>query len=109
MAATSATRFAMSSRVKPSGKMIRNGFGAAERVDELLGLRRLLAVVATQRQRQADDDAVGMLGADELDEALEPGVRADALDDTDRPREGSGGVGDGDARSGRAVVQRHDL
>ena len=45
---------------------------AAQRIDERLRLARLLAVLAAQRQRQADDDELRLVLGDELGEAVEP-------------------------------------
>ena len=46
----------------------RDADGGAQLLDEGLGLARLLAAGAAQGQRQADDDALRLLGADEIEQ-----------------------------------------
>jgi hypothetical protein len=43
-----------------------------QRLDESLGLLRLLAPLAPERQRQADDDSLRLLRADELCQLAQP-------------------------------------
>src|SRR5664279_766737 len=81
----------------------------AELVGEGLGLARLLAPLAAERERVADDHLLRVFFAHELRELLEPGVAAHALDDAERSRNDSGRVGHRDTRARRAVVERHHL
>ena len=81
----------------------------AERLDERLGLERLRAVLALERQRQADDDELRLVLGDERREPVEPRLGRRALDDADRSRERAGRVGDGDAGARGAVVERENL
>src|SRR5439155_3340873 len=64
----------------------------AQRLDEPFGLTRLGAVLAPKRQRESDDDAVRLLGPDELDEAGEPVLARRPLDDTHGTSERPGRV-----------------
>ena len=57
--------------------------GLSQPVDEALGLARLLADLTSERQRHADDDALGALARDQLDEAFESGLGARTLDHAD--------------------------
>ncbi len=77
-----------------------------ERLDEVLGLDRLLAVRAAQSERKADDDPLGPFGTDEVTQAREPRLGRGTLDHTERPRDGTGRVGDSDAGAGGTVVER---
>ena len=78
----------------------------AKRFHELRRLVGLRAVIALERQRQADDDPLGALGRDELGELAQARLARRALDDDERPRQRAGGVGDRDAGPRGAVVER---
>ena len=86
-----------------------HGESLAEATDELLGLTRLLTLRAAHRERQADDDTLGLMLRDELGDPAEPCVAAGTLDDLERARDRPGRVGDRDAGARRAVVQGNDL
>src|SRR5262249_12861351 len=81
----------------------------AERLREFLGLRSLLAAFAEQRQRHSDDDPVRRLCADQLDQPLQPRLRANALDHAYRSSKRAGRVRHRDPGSRRPVVERDDL
>ena len=81
---------------------------ARSSLDERCRLGRLLAVLAAQRQRQADDDDLRLVLGDEPRDLGQPGLRRRLADDADGAREGAARVGDGDAGPGSAVVQRED-
>ena len=83
--------------------------GIAEKRDERVGLRRLLTMLTAHRERQSDDNSLGLVLTDQLHETSEPGLGPDAFDDTDRARNRAGGIGDGDAGARRAVVEGQDL
>ena len=76
--------------------------------DERLGLARLLSMHAAERERQADDDELCLVLAHERRKASKPGFGACALDDSDRPRDRSGWVRDGNAGARGAVVEGED-
>ena len=63
-------------------------------------------MLAAERQRQADDDDLRLVLGDEPRDLGEPRLGGRLANDTDRAREGSARVGDGDAGPGSAVVQR---
>src|SRR5919109_1088334 len=81
----------------------------AQRLDEAFGLGGLVAALAAHRQRQADDDPLRALRADELHESGEAVTSRRALDDADRPRDRPGFVRDRNSGAGRAEVERDHL
>ena len=78
-------------------------------LDEQLRRLCLLAAIAAQRQRQADDDPLCIVLDDELGEPREPRVASGTLDDANGPRQRPGRVGDRHAGPRRAEVEREDL
>ena len=70
---------------------------AAQRLDELGGRPRLLAVLTAQRERHADDDPLRTLLSDQLDKVVEPWLGSQRLDDANRARERARRIRDGDA------------
>src|SRR5439155_20870669 len=62
-----------------------------------------------KRQRHADDDALGTLAADQLDQLLHTGLGADAFDHAHWSSKRAGRVRGGNPGSSRAVIHRHDL
>ena len=81
----------------------------AERLDEHLGRPGLLAALASQRQRQTDDDQLRLVLGDERREAIEARLGLGPLDDADRPSQRSRRIGDGHPGPRRAEVEGHDL
>ena len=82
----------------------------AKRLDEALGLGRLLAArrraaSAAGRRRRARRPPRATSRAS----SARPARVAGPLDDAERPRQRAGRVGDGDAGARRAVVERHHL
>ena len=80
-----------------------------ERLDETRGLLRLRSVLTSQGQGEPDDHPLRLLGLDELDEALQAVVARGVLDGPQRPRQGPGRVGNGDAGPRGPVVERQHL
>src|SRR5258705_2097224 len=78
----------------------------AQAVDECVGLARLLAVLAAQGQRHADDDELGRFRGDHREQLRKTGVGGGAFNRRDRARHRSRGIGDRDARARGAEVQR---
>src|SRR6185437_4961817 len=87
----------------------RNTDHVGERFDEALRLGRLLATLAAQGQWHPDDDALGLLFADQGREACEPVAGRGALNHAEGPRDRAGRVRDGDAGPRPAEVQRENL
>src|ERR671924_196581 len=81
----------------------------AQRLDEAFGLGGLVAALAAHRQRQADDDPLRALCADDLHESGEAVTSRRALDDADRPRDRPGFVRDRNSGACRAEVERDHL
>src|SRR5205823_3489037 len=80
-----------------------------QRFDELVGLARLRAVLTLEGERHPDDDLLGGLGPDQLEDALEPRLAARVLDNSDRPGDRPARVRDRDARPLASVVDREHL
>ena len=75
---------------------------------EELGLGRLLAVLAAERQRQPDDDLLGLELGDEACDLGKAVLGCRLANDADGTGQRSARVGDGDAGTGGAVVERED-
>ena len=80
-----------------------------ERLDERLCLARLLASLAAQRQRQADDDPLRPRACESAPRARRDLLGACALDHADGTRDRTRRVRHGDAGARPAVVQREHL
>ena len=78
------------------GRLHRDGEHRPQLLDECGRLGGLLAVLAAQRQRQADDDDLRLVLGDEPRDLREPGLGRRLANDPDRAREGPARVGDGD-------------
>src|SRR5262245_61092755 len=78
-------------------RLPRAGDAPPQRLDEPLGLLRLRAALATEREGEPDDDELRVVLADEGTEPGQPGVRTRSLDDADGTRDRACGVGDGHA------------
>ena len=87
----------------------RDPASAAQSGDERLGLDRLRPPLATERERQTDDDDPGRLALDDRTQLGHTALAADLLDHAERPRERAARVADGDARARAAVVERERL
>ena len=87
----------------------RDAASAAQSGDERFGLDRLRTPLATERERQADDDHLGRLALDDRTQLGHAALAADLLDDAERPRERAARVADRDARARAAVVEREGL
>ena len=81
---------------------------AGQRFDEALGLERLLAALASQRQREADHDSLHLVLVDQSRELSKP-VAPGGPDDAERPGDGSGRVRHRDPGARPAVVEGEDL
>ena len=81
----------------------------AERLDEALGLERLLAPFTAECERQADDDSADFLLTDQRRYLGEPFAAARTLDNAERPRDRPGGIAHRNTGAGPAVVEREDL
>src|SRR5262249_51188308 len=78
-------------------------------LDEPARLRRLLALLAPERERQADDYALRLLGRDQVAQPPKAGLSAGTLNRAQWPGDGPGRVGDGDAGPGQPVVEGEHL
>src|SRR5579872_419449 len=81
----------------------------AQEIREALRRACLLAALAAERQRQADDHLLRLLLADDPRELLEPRLGRGALDDAERPRDDPRRIGDRDAGARRAEVEGQHL
>ncbi len=75
-------------------------------LDEAVGLAGLLAALAAERERHADDDGVRLVLGDEAGDRVEAGVVARPQDHLQRARDRARRVRDGDAGPRAAVVER---
>ena len=78
----------------------------AERLDERLGLPGLRAALAAQRQREPDDDQLGLVVGHQRDDPVEARLARRPLDDPDRPCQRPRRVRHRYAGARGAVVQR---
>jgi len=78
-------------------------------IDEALGLGGLEAALAAQRDGHADDDPLGLLLANELEDPVDARLGSRPLDHADRPGHGARRIGHGDSGPRRAVVEGEHL
>ena len=81
----------------------------AERLDEALGLGRLLAALPRSVSGRPTTTRSASSSRTSRASSASPLSVAGPLDDAERPRERAGRVGDGDAGARGAVVERHHL
>ena len=99
------------SRVVNRSSNVSTGTSVIERSsdDERLGLGRLRAALAAQRQREADDDPLGPVLAPRARRSARGPPRSRPARRRQRARHGAGRVRDGDAGPRRAVIEGEDL
>ena len=90
------------------GRFDRHGHELAQSGHEQLRLGGLLAVLAPQRQWQADDDLLGLELGHEPHDLREAVLGRCLADDADGSGQRAARVRDGDAGTGGAVVEREN-
>ena len=107
-------RVGRSSRGQDGGQALieqldRDGHAASQMLGEGLRLARLLAVLAAQGERQADDDLFGLLLGDQGEQTLSARLCPDLFHDGQRTGDEAARIRDGDSRHGRSVIERKHL